>query len=141
MTVHDFQVHVSGGTVSIDAWREAKEAAEDVLPSLNDAQREAARKIGMTEIEYARGILADEIAKKSQEERGKRLGEIIKELLNRAGQGWELCSLVRRGIDQAWVARFEASGRASQVEIPLLTLQMMPWTPESRSVRGSSKAY
>jgi hypothetical protein len=119
MAAQDFRVDVSGGTVSIDAWRQAREAAEGDLPSLDEAQKEAAQKIGMTEAEYARGILADEIAKKSQEIRGKRLGEIISEYLTRAGQGWELSSLVRKGVRQVWIARFEATGRASEVEIPL----------------------
>lgn len=119
MAAQDFQVHVSGGTVSLDAWREAMDAAQSDLPGLGEAQKEAARRVGMTELEYARGILADSIAEKRQQERGRRLGEIIQEFLSRSGQGWELTSLVRRGIDRVWIARFGAAGQASEVEIPL----------------------
>lgn len=119
MATQEFRVSVSGGTVSLDAWRRAMEAGESDLPALSEAQREAAHKIGMAEAEYARGILADEIAGRRQLERGKRLGALINEFLNRAGQGWELSSLVRRGVDRIWIARFDTSGRASEVEIPL----------------------
>jgi hypothetical protein len=119
MASPDFQIHISGGTVSIDDWRRANEAAEADLPALDKAQKEAALKLGMTDAEYARGVLADEIGRKHQQERGKRLGEVIKNLLGRSNQTWELSSLVRKGIDDVWIARFEDAGRASKVEIPL----------------------
>jgi hypothetical protein len=119
MATQGFQVHVSGGTVSIDAWRRAKDAPEMDLPSLSDAQKEAALKVGMEESEYARGILADELARRDQQEKGRRLGEIITDFLKAAGQDWELSSLVRKGVGQVWVAHFEASGRVSEIEIPL----------------------
>jgi hypothetical protein len=119
MATQDFRVHVSGGTVSLDAWRQAMDAAESDLPKLSEAQIEAAHKVGMEEKAYARGILAEIIAENRQQEIGKRLGQIITEFLNRQGREWELSSLVRRGIHCIWIARFEASGRAGEVEIPL----------------------
>jgi len=119
MASPDFQIHISGGTVSIDDWRQANVAAETDLPALDEAQKEAALKLGMSDVEYARGVLADEIGRERQQERGKRLGEVIKDFLGRSRQAWELSSLVRKGIDEVWIARFEDAGRASKVEIPL----------------------
>jgi len=119
MASPDFQVYISGSTVSIDDWRRANEAAENDLPTLDEAQKEAALKLGMADAEYARGVLADDFGRKHQQERGKRLGEVIKNLLCRSSQAWELSSLVRKGIDDVWIARFEDAGRASKVEIPL----------------------
>ena len=119
MASPDFQVYISGSTVSIDDWRRANEAAENDLPALDEAQKEAALKLGMADAEYARGVLADDFGRKHQQERGKRLGEVIKNLLGRSNQAWELSSLVRKGIDDVWIARFEDAGRASKVEIPL----------------------
>jgi len=119
MASPEFEIYISGGTVSIDDWRRAKEAGEHDLPALDDAQKEAAFKIGMAATEYARGVLAEEIGRKNQRERGKRLGEVIKNSLSRLNQSWELSSLVRKGVDDVWIARFEDAGRASKIEIPI----------------------
>jgi hypothetical protein len=119
MATQEFQVYLSGGTVSLDAWRQAMEAEESDLPALSEAQSEAAHKVGMAEPEYARGVLAGEIGEQSQREKGRRLGEIINQILNRAGQGWKLESLVRKGADFVWIARLGTAGEAGEVAIPL----------------------
>jgi hypothetical protein len=119
MATQNFRVFLSGGTVSLDAWRQAMEAGQSDLPVLSEAQREAAQRIGMTEPEYARGALAGEIGEKRQLERGKRLGEIINDILNRVGQGWKLESLVRKGTEFVWIARLGTTGEAGEERIPL----------------------
>ena len=118
MAAQDFRVYISGGTVSIDAWRQAMEAGEDKLPALSEDQREAARIVAMTEPEYARGVLADELGKRQQQEIGRKLGEIIAGFLPRIPQGWKLESLVRKGIDRVWLAHFESGGITDEVAIP-----------------------
>jgi hypothetical protein len=119
MPAVDFRVRISGGTVSLDVWRQAMEAAECDLPQLNEAQKEAARRIGMDEAEYARGVLAEEIGGRKQQEKGQRLGGFLIEILSRVGQGWKLESLVRKGVDSLWIARLENAGAFWDVEIPL----------------------
>jgi hypothetical protein len=118
MSTQDFRVHIAGGTVSLDAWRQAMEATERQLPPLSEAQREAARIVEMSEPEYARGVLADQIGKERQQEIGRRLGAVVGEILDRIEQGWKLESLVRRGADFVWLARIESPGLAEEVEIP-----------------------
>jgi hypothetical protein len=117
MAAEDIPVFVTGGVVSIDDFSRAMSAKEVELPRLSEAQREAARLIGMPE--YARGTLAEDIAERRELEKGKRLSEIISRRLGRVGQGWRLRSLLLKGgRDRVWEARFEESGRQLQVVIP-----------------------
>jgi|SRR5271165_861987 len=119
MATQDFRVYISGGTVTLDDWRQAMSAGEEDLPKLDEAQKEAARFVKMSEPEYARGVLADEIGSKRQQERGKRLGEAIGDILKRTGKPWILDSLVRRGTEGRWIARFTSDDRGAEVEIPI----------------------
>ena len=119
MAAQDFRVSVSGGVVSLDAWRRAMEAEESELPPLSSAQKEAARIVSMAEPEYARGVLADEIGWRRQQEIGKRLGEITGDILDAIGGGWELESLVRKGVDRIWVAYFVSADRMDELQVPV----------------------
>jgi|ERR1700722_5461840 hypothetical protein len=119
MATQEFRVHISGGTVSMEDWRQALAAPESDLPALSEAQKEAARFVRMGEPEYARGVLADQLGSKRQQEKGRHLGEIIGEILDRSGQRWRLESLLRKGVQSQWIARFEGSGADREVEIPI----------------------
>jgi hypothetical protein len=119
MATENFRVYISGGTVSLDAWRLAKEALESDLPELSEGQKEAAQMIGMAEPEYARGVLAEAIGERRQQEIGRQLGQVIGEIIDRAGLGWKLELLARRGAESIWVAGFDLDGQATQIEIPL----------------------
>lgn len=119
MATQDFQVYISGGTVSLDDWRLAMEANELELPPLSQAQKDAAQRIGMAEPEYARGVLAEIYGEREQQKKGKRLGEIIVDCLDQTGRGWRLDALIRRGAEGVWIARAEGEGISSQIEIPL----------------------
>ncbi len=100
-------------------WRQALSAPESDLPPLSEAQREAARFVRMGEPEYARGVLADQLGSRRQQEKGRRLGEIIGEILDQSGTRWRLDSLVRKGVQFQWIAQFEGSGPDREVEIPI----------------------
>ena len=119
MAAQDFRVYISGGTVSLDDWRLAMEANERELPPLSEAQKDTAQRIGMAEPEYARGVLAEIFGEKEQQKKGKRLGEIIVDYLERTGRGWRLQALIRRGTEGVWVARVEAEGASIPIEILL----------------------
>jgi hypothetical protein len=119
MATQDLRVAISGGVVSLDAWRQAMEADESALPSLNEAQKEAARIVAMPEKEYARGILADEIGKRRQQEIGKSLGATISQILEQSGGAWKLESLLRKGTEHKWIANIVSGNRSDEVEIPI----------------------
>jgi hypothetical protein len=68
MATQDFRVYVSGGTGTLDAWRQAMSSPESDLPPLSEAHKETARFVRMGEPEYARGVLADELRSKREQE-------------------------------------------------------------------------
>jgi len=119
MATQDFRVYISGGTVSLDDWRLAMSADDRELPELSEAQKEAALKIGIDEPEYARGVLAELIGEKREQERGRQFGSLLSEILDRAHKGWRLESLLRKGIDSIWIIRLEAAGATREIKIPL----------------------
>ena len=119
MATQGFQVFVSGGHVSLDDWRQAMVSPEQELPQLSENQREAARFVGMAESEYARGVLADELGRNRQQGKGRKLGQVISDLLDRLGPGWKLDSLTRNGTEFVWVARVKGRGHEVEAEIPL----------------------
>lgn len=121
MAIHDFEVYISGSTSSSEDWRRAMEAPERELPSLNEEQKEVARKFEMSESEYARGVLVHEIGEKRQQERGKKLGRHIAQILERYRPGYRLDALMRKGVDDVWLARIESAGHLNLIRIPLDT--------------------
>jgi hypothetical protein len=118
MATEEFRVYISGGTVSLDDWRLAMSADDRELPELNEAQKEAALKIGIDEPEYARGVLAESIGEKRERERGRQFGALLSEILDRVHKGWRLESLIRKGVDSVWVIRLEAAGSTREIKIP-----------------------
>jgi hypothetical protein len=136
MATQDFRVQISGGTVSLDDWRLAMSADDRELPELSEAQKEAALKIGIDEPEYARGVLAESIGEKREQERGRQFGALLSEILDRAHKGWHLESLLRKGVDAVWVVRLEASGAAREVKIPL---ELVDDTVDSKGSFGKTR--
>ena len=57
MAAPHFNIFVSGSTGSVEDWQRAMNAPKSELPKLNEEQRSVARKMGMSEEEYARGVL------------------------------------------------------------------------------------
>jgi hypothetical protein len=119
MESRQFQVFVSGSPSSADDWARAMQAPDDSLPQLTDEQRSVATKFGMTESEYARGVLVGEIGDRRQISRGERLGMLIGQLLNGLGPEYTLRAILLKGMEDAWRARIQARERVINVPIPL----------------------
>jgi hypothetical protein len=73
----------------------------------------------MEESEYARGVLADDLGRNRQQEKGRKLGQVISGLLDELEPGWKLDSLIRRGTEFMWIARVDGKGHEVEVETPL----------------------
>jgi hypothetical protein len=110
MAPHDFEVVISGGHISQEAWLKAGDALRPEL---------GARKLGVSEEDYARGVVALQLGEEVQRDRGKKLGRRIQEILESLGSDYVLNAVIRQGTEERWIARIEVSGKLIAVALPV----------------------
>ena len=76
-----FNVVVLGATGSPEEWGRALQAPASDLPALDAEQRENARRRGVSEQDYARGLFLEKLAEKRWQGRGQALGELVQAVL------------------------------------------------------------
>lgn len=114
-----FQVFVSGMTGgSADDWARAQNAPDSELPELSEHQKDIARRMGIPEAEYARGVLVNKYSEEKQRDRGRKLGDHIDRILYGLGSYYQIQALVREGVKGRWVARITTSKGIKNVAIP-----------------------
>src|SRR5579864_421148 len=114
-----FQVVISGmAGGSADDWMRAKSAPDSELPALTDGQKDVARKMGIPEAEYARGVLVGKYSEERQKMRGQQLGEDINRILAGLGPSYHVEALVREGVSSRWVARVLTPSAVRNIAIP-----------------------
>jgi hypothetical protein len=116
MSSPDFEVVISGGHISQEAWLKASGSQK---PELSDEQKEVARKMGVAEEEYARGVVAMQLGEEAQRGRGRVLGERIQRILESLGSEYKLDAVIRQGTQLRWLARIEVGGKVFAVAIPM----------------------
>jgi hypothetical protein len=114
-----FDVFISGSTGSVEDWQNAMNAPKSELPKLSGEQKEVARRMGIPEEEYARGVLVGQYGESRQKQRGETLGMRIAEVLDGVGSSYELEALIRKGVNDRWVARIRTPGEPRNVAIDL----------------------
>jgi predicted transglutaminase-like protease len=119
MSVPHFDVFVSGVTGSVEDWQNAMNAPKAELPKLNNEQKEIARKMGISEEEYARGVLVGQYGESRQKQRGETLGLRIAEVLDGLGKPYQLETLIREGVNRRWVARINTPHEPKNVAIEI----------------------
>jgi len=117
MAMPHFDVFISGSTGSVEDWQNAMNAPKSQLPKLNEEQREVARKMGIPEEEYARGVLVGHYGENRQKQRGETLGQRIEEILAALAHPYELEALLREGAKFRWVARVKTSEARKNIAI------------------------
>ena len=119
MMASQFQVFVSGVVGgSADDWARAKTAPDSELPELSEQQKDIARRMGIPEAEYARGVLVNKYSEERQRDRGKKLGDHIERILHGLGPPYELQALAREGTKFRWIARIVTGQDVRNVAIP-----------------------
>jgi hypothetical protein len=114
-----FQVFVSGMTGgSSDDWARAQNAPDSELPKLSEQQKDIARRMGIPEAEYARGVLVNKYSEERQRDRGKKLGDCIDQILDNGSPDCQLQALIREGVKFRWVARITTPNGVKNIAIP-----------------------
>ncbi len=114
-----FKVYISGSSSSAEEWKQAIEAPVSELPKLSDEQKETAKRFQVAEEEYARGVLAGDLASQRHSQRGQVLGETVEKLLSGLGSGYRVDAILRHGVEFRWMLRIETPGGFRNVDIPL----------------------
>jgi len=113
-----FEVTVSGGSTSVDDYRKAMEAQKSELPELSEQQKFVAKKLGLSEEEYRRGVLAGRLGDSRMQARGKKLGEIIQGLLDEVGGGYCVEAVRAEMVKFQWLVRIGNKDREVVASIP-----------------------
>jgi hypothetical protein len=112
-----FNVVVLGATGSPEEWRRALQAPATELPVLDPAQREDARRRGVSELDYARGVFLEMLAEKRWQERGQALGDRVREVLKPLESEYRLATVLAEVLRRRWTARFEGRGAVLDVHL------------------------
>ena len=118
MAATEFQIVVSDLTCSAEEWRRALNADDSELPELTREQKEWAKRFGVDEKEYARGLLAGLYGNQRQRKRAQELGQEISKVLDVVGPNYKLAAVLWQGSKLRWLARVQTPERI--VGIPIL---------------------
>jgi len=117
MAMAHFNVVISGASSSVEDWQKASNAPKTELPKLNAEQKEVARKMAISEEEYARGVLVSQYGENRHRKRGETLGRRIEEILGGVGEPYWLEALIREGAKRRWVARINTPHEPKNIAI------------------------
>ena len=113
-----FEVLIQSNTIPPEEWFRAMSAPKSELPELSQEQREAVRKLDISEEEYARTELARRYGREGLRRRGERFGAIIQRLLQELGGRGRVIALVYEGGKSRWVVRIELPSGLRNLAIP-----------------------
>jgi hypothetical protein len=71
------EIAVDGWRSGVSEWRTARSVPVDQLPRLTDEQREVARKLGISEEDYARSAFAGEQTREALLKKTERLARLL----------------------------------------------------------------
>jgi hypothetical protein len=107
MSYDGFNIVVLGATGSPEEWGQALRTPASDLPPLDAEQRENAKRRGVSEQDYARGVLLENLAEKKWQDRAQAIGEIIREVLKPIESEYRLVGIVAEVLRNRWTVRFE----------------------------------
>ncbi len=113
-----FDVFISGGSTSVDEYLRAMAAPKSQLPELTPPQKLVARKLGLSEEEYRRGVLADRFGESRILERGKRLGQVVQTVLDGFDSEYRVEAIKAEMASFRWLVRITGADCDSVVAIP-----------------------
>ncbi len=111
------KIAVEGMRIGSTNWDAAHELSPQDLPPLNDAQREAARKMRMSEEDYARGFLAGEWSRSALLAKTERLARLLADFLKQLASGSALHRVVLSTTDRRFDVEIIHNGHSIPVKI------------------------
>jgi len=115
----EINIVVHGFPVGLEDWSRAKRAALSEVPALNDAQSEVVRKLGLSEEDYARSILAQRYGSERIRHRAKKFGLRLAHTLHTQHISGQIVKLERWPGEQVWIADILTQSGAGRVQIPI----------------------
>ena len=113
-----FDIVVLGATGSPQDWGRALQAPTSALPALDAAQRQSAKRRGVSEQDYARGVLLEQLAEQRWQQRGLALGEMVREAVKPLESEYRLRAVVAEVQRKRWTVRFvDNQGRVLDVHL------------------------
>jgi hypothetical protein len=113
-----YRVSVSDYSSSVAEWRRASAIPASALPALTEEQKRVARKLGVSEEAYQRGLLAGLYGNRRQREKARRLGERVTEVLKTLGSNYRLVEVVWEGTRLRWLVRVQTPEVILGVPVP-----------------------
>ncbi len=111
---------VSDYTSSVEEWKRALQAPESELriQDLTEQEKETARRFGVSEQDYARGVLPGKYGNQRMQKRGRTLGEYAVEILGGLGEKYRLLAVLWEGSKLRWMLRIETPDGVVGVPVP-----------------------
>jgi len=113
-----FRVVVPGLRSTVHDWRRAMDAPASELPDLNPAQKDFAKRFGISEEEYRRSYLAGLYGERRMQQTAEKLGQIVAEILSGLGTNLELLAVKNDFDMDLWIFRVRKIGD-TVVDIPV----------------------
>jgi len=113
-----FEVFVSGVSSSVEEWKRALEAPKSELPELSAQQKEIARKFGVSDEDYGRGVFVGSLGEKRIKSQGEHLGNVAEGILGALGPDYHLQAVIAEMVERRWILRIQTPEVIVPVEVP-----------------------
>jgi hypothetical protein len=109
------EISVDGWRAGVSDWQAVRSVPREQLPPLTPEQREVARKLGISEDDYARSALAGERTQEELLKKTERLARVVDQAAKTSGKPVEVQRVVLRTID----GRFDVDLRVNGNTVPI----------------------
>ncbi len=117
-----YQVSVSDFRSSIEEWHRAKTAPASELPPISEEEKKYLKRIGRSEEEHRRSLLAGIYGNKRQRTKARRLGELalhfLREIGEQVGERYWLVGIFWEAERLRWLLKVQTPNRVVGVPVP-----------------------
>lgn len=117
MAEPDFQIFVSDLASTPEEWGQALNAPSKDLPELSEEQKAVAKKFGISNEDYARGLKAGLLGNARQRKRAEALGEEVKRIITGLGQQYRLLAVFWEESRLRWLLRVQTPDKIVGVPV------------------------